>query len=295
MIGLYVHAYAYIYIGETINETRSLFLTYTLISLLMSHPSMAATSLSSRAHVRSTSWPEVVHPLSRSIEDHLLILKKKSPEPACRKLGVLKNMYEVVEVFLRFQSTKTQKTFLEDVSEGFLEVLDICYTIRDVLMEIKEQVRELESSLRRRVIRSKSGGDQEAFLTREIDAYVFKRRVLSRKIGKQLKMKNKKKKKDCGGAINVMKKVKETSFDVLVSLLMEVVTMNHSHHKKLSRNGSRGIISRMFNKKNQEVEGDELKKLRETEQMLEATEGELECVYKKLLKTRVCLLNMLTL
>ena len=181
---------------------------------------MATTSSSFGAHVRSTSWPENVHPLSRSIEDHLLILKK-SPESACRKLGVLKNMYEVVEVFLRFQSTKTQKAFLEDVSDGFLEVLDICYTIRDVLMEAKEQVRELESSLRRRVIRSKSGGDHDAFLTREIDAYVFKRRVLSRKIGKQLKMKNKKKKKDCGGAINVMKKVKETSFDVLVSSLQE--------------------------------------------------------------------------
>ncbi|KAG2254612.1 hypothetical protein Bca4012_102055 [Brassica carinata] len=252
---------------------------------------MAATSSSFGAHVRSTSWPENVHPLSRSIEDHLLILKK-SPESACRKLGVLKNMYEVVEVFLRFQWTKTQKAFLEDVSDGFLEVLDICYTIRDVLMEAKEQVRELESSLRRRVIRSKSGGDHDAFLTREIDAYVFKRRVLSRKIGKQLKMKNKKKKKDCGGAINVMKKVKETSFDVLVSLLMEVVTMNH---KQISRSGCRGIMSRIFNKKNQEAEGDELKKLRETEQMIEATEGELECVYKKLLKTRVSLLNMLTL
>ena len=251
---------------------------------------MAATSSSFGAHVRSTSWPENVHPLSRSIEDHLLILKK-SPESACRKLGVLKNMYEVVEVFLRFQSTKTQKAFLEDVSDGFLEVLDICYTIRDVLMEVKEQVRELESSLRRRVIRSKSGGDHDAFLTREIDAYVFKRRVLSRKIGKQLKMKINKKKKDCGGAINVMKKVKETSFDVLVSLLMEVVTMNH---KQISRSGCRGIMSRMFNKKNQEVEGDELKKLRETEKMIESTEGELECVYKKLLKTRVSLLNMLT-
>ncbi|CAN6935983.1 unnamed protein product [Brassica oleracea] len=262
---------------------------------------MATTSSSFGAHVRSTSWPENVHPLSRSIEDHLLILKK-SPESACRKLGVLKNMYEVVEVFLRFQSTKTQKAFLEDVSDGFLEVLDICYTIRDVLMEAKEQVRELESSLRRRVIRSKSGGDHDAFLTREIDAYVFKRRVLSRKIGKQLKMKNKKKKKDCGGAINVMKKVKETSFDVLVSSLQEnsgilrekivVVTMNH---KQISRSGCRGIMSRIFNKKNQEAEGDELKKLRETEQMIEATEGELECVYKKLLKTRVSLLNMLTL
>ncbi|KAF8106835.1 hypothetical protein N665_0130s0010 [Sinapis alba] len=255
---------------------------------------MAITSSSSGAHVRSSSWPEDVHPLSRSIEDYLLILKK-SPESARRKLGVLKNMYEVVEVFLRFQSSKTQKAFLEDVSDGFLEVLDICGMIRDVLMEIKEQVRELESSLRRRVIRSKSREDQEAFLTREIDSYVFKRRVLSTKIGKQLKRTEyklkKKKKKDCGGAINVMKKVKETSFDVLVSLLMEVVTTNH---KQISRSGCRGIMSRMFNKKNQEVEGDELKKLRETEQMIEATEGELECVYKKLLKTRVSLLNMLT-
>ncbi|KAL1190053.1 hypothetical protein V5N11_033357 [Cardamine amara subsp. amara] len=248
---------------------------------------MAATSLYGAAHVRSTSWTEEVNPLSRSIEDYLLILKQK-PESSCRKLGVLKNMYEVVEVFLRFQTTKTQKAFtgFEDVSDGFLEVLDICSTIRDVLMQIKEQVRELESSLRRRLIRSRSGGDQEACLAREIDAYVFKRRALSRTIAKQWK-----KKRDCGGDINVMKRVEETSFDVLVSLLIEVVKTNQRDHKQRSR---RGIVSRIFNKKNQEVDTEELKKLRETEQEIEETERELECVYKKLVKTRVSLLNMLT-
>lgn len=40
-------------------------------------------------------------------------------------------------------------------------------------------------------------------------------------------MKINKKKKDCGGVINVMKKVKEMSFDVFVFLLMEVVMMNY--------------------------------------------------------------------
>ncbi|ESQ27506.1 hypothetical protein EUTSA_v10019774mg [Eutrema salsugineum] len=244
---------------------------------------MAATSSSSGAHVRSTSWSEDVHPLSRAIEDHLLILTRK-PESACRKLGVLKNMYEVVEVFLRFQTTKTQKAFkdFEDVSDGFLEVLDICSTIRDVLMQIKEQVRELETSLRRRLIRSNSGGDQEAFLTREIDVYVFKRRALSRTIAKKLKktedkMKRKKTKKgDFGDGINVMKKVEETSFTVLVSLLIEVVTTNKSIHNQRSRSGGIGIFSRVFKQK------------------IEETERELECVYKKLLETRVSLLNMLT-
>ncbi|KAG7587229.1 hypothetical protein ISN45_Aa02g024520 [Arabidopsis thaliana x Arabidopsis arenosa] len=251
---------------------------------------------SSGAHVRSTSWSEDVNPLSRAIEDHLLILKKK-PESARRKLGVLKNLYEVVEVFLRFQTTKTQKSFtgFEDVSDGFIEVLDICSTIRDVLMEIKEQVRELESSLRRRLIRSKSGEDQEAFVARELDAYVFKRRALSRTIVKQLKKtedKMRKKKRDCGDVINVMKRVEKTSFDVLVSLLIQVVTKDQRDDKKRSR---RGIVSRVFKKKNQEVDADELKKLRETEHEIEETERELECVYKKLLKTRVTFLNMLTL
>lgn len=258
---------------------------------------MAATSSLSSAHVRSTSWSEDVRPLSRAIEDHLLTLKKR-PESARRKLGVLKNLYEVVEVFLRFQTTKTQKAFtgFEDVSDGFLEVLDICSTIRDVLMQIKEQVRELESSLRRRVIRSKSGEDQEAFVAREIEAYVFKRRALSRTIAKQLKKTEdkmkKKKKRDCGDVINVMKRVEKTSFDVLVSLLIEVVTTSQSDHKQRSR---KGIVSRIFNRKNQEVDVEELKKLRETEHEIEETERELECVYKKLLKTRVSFLNMLTL
>lgn len=255
---------------------------------------MAATS-SYGAHVRSSSWTEEVNnPLSRAIEDYLLILKQR-PESSCRKLGVLKNMYEVVEVFLRFQTTKTQKAFtgFEDVSEGFLEVLDICGTIRDVLMQIKEQVMELESSLRRRLIRSKSGGDQEAFLAREVDAYALKRRALSRTIAKQWKKTEaKKKKRDCGDDINVMKRVEETSFDLLVSLLIEVVTTNQSDHKQ---RWIRGIVSRIFNRKNQEVDTEELTKLRETEQWIEETERDLECVYRKLVKTRVSLLNMLTL
>lgn len=257
-------------------------------------------SSSSGAHVRSTSWPQDVHPLSRAIEDHLLILTQR-PESACRKLGVLKNMYEVVEVFLRFQTTKTQKAFadFEDVSDGFLEVLDICSTIRDVLMQLKEQVRELESSLRRRVIRSKSGGDQEAFLAREIDSYMFTRKALSKTILKQLKKTEdkmkKKKKRDCGDDINVMKKVEEASFNVLVSLMVEVVTNNQSNHKQRSRSGGIGIFPRMFDKKNQEVDAEEMKKLRETEHKIEETERDLECVYKKLLMTRVSLLNMLTL
>jgi len=105
-------------------------------------------------------------------------------------------------------------------------------------------------------------------------------------------MKMRKRKRDCGDVINVMKRVEKTSFDVLVSLLIEVVTKDQRDQKKGSR---RGIVSRIFNKKNQEVDVDELKKLRETEHEIEETEKELECVYKKLLKTRVSFLNMLTL
>lgn len=263
---------------------------------------MAATSSSSGAHVRSTSWSEDAHPLSQAIEDHLLMLTQRPESSCCRKLQVLKNVFEVVEVFLRFQTTKTRKVFtdLEDVSDGFLEVLDICSTTRDVLMQIKEQVRELELSLRRRLIKTKPGGDQEAFLASEIDAYVLKRRALSRKIRKQLKKTEekmkKRKKKDCGDDINVMIKVKETSFNVLVSLLIEVVTIDQSDHKQISTSGGVGTLSRIFNKRNQEVvDVEELKKLRETEHKIEETERELECAYKKLLKTRVSLLNMLTL
>ncbi|KFK34461.1 hypothetical protein AALP_AA5G148500 [Arabis alpina] len=250
-----------------------------------------SSSLSSGAHVRSTSWPQDLHPLSQAIEEHLLTLTQKPESSSCYKLGVLKSMYDVVEVFLRFQTSKTRKAFsdFEDVSDGFLEVLDICDTIRDVLMQIKELVRELESSLRRRVIKTKSEGDQEAFVAREIDSYVSKRRALSKVIVKELK--KKKKKRDYGDDFNGMKKVEEASFNVLVSLLVEVVTNHQSDHKQRGV----GVFSRMFSKKNQEVDVEELKKLRETENKIEETEKELECVYKKLLKTRVSLLNMLNL
>ncbi|XP_010536453.1 PREDICTED: uncharacterized protein LOC104811458 [Tarenaya hassleriana] len=246
------------------------------------------------SHVRSSSWPEDVHPLTRAIQDHLQ--KLTQTHSTCQKLGVLKSLYEAVDDFLHFpMNTLEDSTHLEDVSDGFLRVLDICSIARDVFLQMKEHVTDLESALRRR----SSLGD--GYLV----GFISKRRAMRRRVERDVKpmmKRNEKKTYD-----NVLRQVEESSFEVISSLLIT----------SKARSG-RGFVSKMFRPKKVEcIEAktdeiglsedelermkrgnisvaEELQRLKETEMGIEEVERGLEGVYKKLVRTRVSLLNILT-
>ncbi|KAA8537432.1 hypothetical protein F0562_026881 [Nyssa sinensis] len=141
------------------------------------------------SHTRSISLPSRSHPLTVSVEDHLNRLKaseatsSSSLSSICSNLNGLKDFLEQINDLL--QLPQTQQTLFseqcdrwtEEVLDGSLVLLDVCSTAKDVLVQMKESVQVLESSLRR-----KRG--TECDLANEVSAYMISRKKINKMVSK---------------------------------------------------------------------------------------------------------------
>ncbi|KAJ6306238.1 hypothetical protein OIU78_021538 [Salix suchowensis] len=224
-------------------------------------------------HVRSISLPSRSHPLNASVEDQLDRLRSSltTSTSAYHKLSGLKALYECVEDFLQ----------------------------------------ELESSLRRR-----KGG--ESGFSSEVEAYMMSRKKLDRTIRRCFKNLKSTEKNIASAhdAVSMLTEVKETSLEIFQSLLSFV-----SQTKARSSSHGWSVVSKLFQSKRVscEAEASELEKidaellllksskdinpvqvqnvlkgLVALESDIQDAEEELEAAYRKLLKTRVTILNILS-
>ncbi|KAL5984195.1 hypothetical protein ACLOJK_018299 [Asimina triloba] len=117
-------------------------------------------------HVLSTSMPSRSHPLFLAIKEEItrlkacMLLSPSAPtltaKIICNGLSGLKCLYNNVEDLL--QLPLSQKIFpnsqhhkwMEDMLDESVRLLDVCYTERNVLLQIKGNVNEFQSTLRRR-------------------------------------------------------------------------------------------------------------------------------------------------
>ncbi|KAJ6736491.1 T23E18.15 [Salix viminalis] len=215
-------------------------------------------------HVRSISLPSRSHPLNASVEDQLDRLRSSltTSTSAYHKLTGLKDLYECVEDFLQLPSTQQtlsneqQKERGEEVLNGSLLLLDMCSTTRDVFSSMKECLQELESSLRRRK------GGESGFSSESTEKNIA----------------------SAVDAVSMLREVRETSLEIFQSLLSFV---SQSKGKiKLPWLSSKDI--------NPVQVQNVLKGLVALESDIQEAEEELEASYRKLLKTRVTILNILS-
>ncbi|KAJ6921013.1 hypothetical protein NC651_014557 [Populus alba x Populus x berolinensis] len=286
---------------------------YVHFSPLSSKDKMAA------CHIRSTSLPSRSHPLNVSVEDQLDRLRSSQPTSTSvyHKLSGLKVLYECVEDFLQLPSTQQtlsneqQKEMGEEVLSGSLLLLDMCSATRDVFSSMKECLQELESSLRRR-----KGG--ESGFASEVEAYMMSRKQLDKTIRKCLKNLKSMEKNITSAvdAVSLLTEVKEISLEIFQSLLSMV-----SQTKARSSSHGWSVVSKLFQSKRVQCEAElnefekidaellvlksskdinsvqvqnTLKGLEALESTIQEAEEELEAVYRKLLKTRVTILNILS-
>ncbi|MDV3166600.1 MAG: DUF241 domain-containing protein ['Waltheria sp.' little leaf phytoplasma] len=270
----------------------------------------------STCHVRKISLPSNTHPVVASVEEQLSRLrasKETSSSISC-KLGGLKELYERVDdlIHLPLSQQALCPQQLEEVLDGSLRLLDVCGTARDVLCRMGESVQVLESSLRRRC-----GG--ESGLATEVRAFLVTRKELNKMIsqcfkhlkGMERKCKSTVLDKD-SEMVSMLREVEDISLGVFDSLLSSV---------SIPKSSGRSIVSKLLHSKRsscEEVEATEAEKM-EAELMLlksgkdiklvqvqkvlkgleafqstvKETEEELECVFRRLLKIRVSLLNIL--
>ncbi|XP_027357061.1 uncharacterized protein LOC113866368 [Abrus precatorius] len=190
---------------------------------------MAASPLNPKSHfhARSKSLPSRPHPLILQCNEHLERLRashetSSSSSLLNQKLGGLQDLHECVEKLFQLPLTKEalhhhcQENWVDELLNGSLRLLDVCTATKDSLLHTKECMRELQSIMRRR-----KGGEVE--LKAEIKKFLASRKVVKKAISKAL-TNLKGTTKNC----NISSTNKENQTLALVSLLenVEVVTLS---------------------------------------------------------------------
>lgn len=241
------------------------------------------------------------------------------------RLSALKDLHDSFDDLLHFPpiqqalSNEHYSKCIEESLERSIRLLDVCGTTRDVFSQMKECVQELESSLRR-----KRCGESSC-LENEVGAYMISRKRLNKVISKcfrNLKRTEKKstsipsvdKDSNLFAVASIIKEVEEISLLVFESLLSLICrpkarTTGWSAVSKLLQSGrvsceGQGCANEvekmdselicLIGKKSNHVEVQTvLMGLKDLGCSIQEVEEELECVFRRLLKVRVSLLNTL--
>ncbi|KAK9129285.1 hypothetical protein Sjap_009772 [Stephania japonica] len=273
-------------------------------------------------HARSISLPTRPSPLTTGVEQQLQRLRSSQEASSslwCQDLSGLRDLYDCVDDLLHLPHTQKALSQLRseegvnDVLDGSLRVLDVCNTTRDVLMEMKKNVQDFLSSLRR-----KRRG--EAGLVDGVKDYLICQKKLNKVVHKCVedlkKMENK--------HVSFSLLEEDPNVVAIVGSLREVNAITTCIFKSilfsisLPRKNSWSLASKLINKKkhgeeaecsNEVVKADAaladlmsppnsckdtqnaLKSMEALELSIHGLEDELEFVFRSLIKTRVSLLN----
>ncbi|XP_055959824.1 uncharacterized protein LOC126657802 isoform X2 [Mercurialis annua] len=253
-------------------------------------------------HIRSISLPSRSHPLIATLEEQLCKLNtSQSSLSVGQKLSGLKELYECVDDLLQLTlSHEKQNQSVEDALNGSLSLLDICNNTRDFFSQMRECLRELELSLRR----TKNG----------VEAYMASRKTLNKLICKYLRNlkkqdKSSKSNSESADIAVLLKSVEEISISMFESILSFISPPKSKSklsifskllqpkssicEEEVETNKMKKIDAELLILKSSNQTANILKELGTLEMSLKEAEEELECVYRRLVKIRVSLLNSL--
>ncbi|OVA15635.1 Protein of unknown function DUF241 [Macleaya cordata] len=297
--------------------------------------STSIATLKASGHARSSSVPSISHPVVSRVDDLLCRLRtseavtSSSSSSICHNMGDINNLYECVDDLLQFPFTQQALTgqdrnekWVEQVLDGSLRLLDVCGTTRDVLLQMKESVQDLESSLRRR-----KGG--EFCVANDVAAYISSRKKVSKVISKCLgdlkRIENNNispldKEPEVASMIRQVERITLSMFESILSFTSGSKARSKPingwslvskvmHSKRIACQETEMNINEMEkvdvalktflgHKSSSCKEIDELhnvkKQLVALEMSIQGLEDGLECVFRHLMRTRVSLLNILS-
>ena len=284
-------------------------------------------------HARSISLPPRPHPLIPEIDEHLCRLGASeaisSSSSITDKLISLNSLYDCMENLLLLPLSQQalvqhqNKKCVIEVADGYLLLLDVCSVAKDALLQTKERVQELQSTLRRRPCGSHGAEN-------EIGEYIASRKKVKKVIHKSLRdLKSKQRKYDFPitekehetmGLVCILREVEAATLTVLESLLSSI-----AGPKMQSKTSKWSLVSRLVQPKRVESEEEkaefsEFEKvdaefqtyisqktsksfnihaenvknlLGNLELSIQDLDGGVECLFRRLIKTRVSLLNIL--
>ncbi|AES95247.1 hypothetical protein MtrunA17_Chr5g0406401 [Medicago truncatula] len=283
---------------------------------------------SNKYHVRSNSFPSQSHPNSTRIEQELTKIKTweatstSTSDSITTGLSFLEDLYISLEDLLNMSSTQKAishhqgEKFVEELLDGSVKVLDICGITRDTMLQIKENVQSLHSSLRRRK------GDSS--IETSVAEYKFFTKKMKKNVTKLITyLKHMETKFGVSSLLN-----QDQDLVAVITVLREVIKMNLSIFQSIlsflvgSSSKSKATkwlkVTKLMQKRvtcEERMENfNELQcveaslrtlisegsivahdRFEALENAIESIENGLENIFRHLVKTRVCLLNIMTL
>ncbi|KAJ9564599.1 hypothetical protein OSB04_000565 [Centaurea solstitialis] len=260
----------------------------------------SSSSLSkNRNSIRSISLPTRSHPSTHQVEEELSDLKKwestnsiscvPDAESVFSGITSLERLYACVDNLFTLQLTQQalshhqHEKLVDELLDRSMRHLDVCGSIRDLVSQVKEHVRDVQSALRRRK------GD---FV---IDASLLKKLRKDAKRGvadlKQIDHLYASKPLNLdphlSSVVRALRDVSEVSVSVF-GLLLSYLSLSISKPKSTTK---WSIVSKFIQKGSKDqpqVCGEAL------ECNIEAIENGLECMFRRLIRTRASLLNILS-
>nr|XP_004238628.1 uncharacterized protein LOC101252177 [Solanum lycopersicum] len=196
-----------------------------------------------------------------------------------------------------------QEKWVHDVSETSLRMLEVCTTTKDVILLVKDHLHDLKSTFRRISVGDNNNKFTVSFhcqrkkLKKEILKRLHSLKGMKLSLGSDQSSESK---NNLMAVVNVLREVKGAAMSIVESL-MSLMLMPSPNNKKLNKGYFFGSKLMRVNSFTSWEKCDAMtlqcvnKRLEAVEIVVEdVLEGELECIIRRLIRTRVSLLNILT-